>query len=214
MARGYGSLIWCRRGGSRNLKVAYSPRCFNQPNRRCRADGDHAMKTDTTKATADAAEGTLFLGDDCFDPLEAGVRTRIRSFIEELLEAELDVALGRDRYQRPRLAEIGAGGRPVVGAGHGHRHPELMGSRASASSTAMPLPFGTLARKPAGQDPGRAFGTLRGRNSDALFPTEVQSLLNYLAFGQIRVANEMRKRGLSISPAGVRACGSAMISRR
>src|ERR1700730_11749327 len=75
MARGYGSLIWCRRGGSRNLKVAYSPRCFNQPNRRCRADGDYAMKTDVTKATAEEAEGTLFLGDDWFDPLEAGVRT-------------------------------------------------------------------------------------------------------------------------------------------
>src|SRR3984893_4565734 len=58
-----------------------------------------AMKTDTTKATADAAEGTLFLGDDWFDPLEAGVRTRIRRFIEELLEAEIDVALGRDRYE-------------------------------------------------------------------------------------------------------------------
>src|ERR1700730_17384295 len=68
------------------------------------------MKTDTTKATADAAEGTLFLGDDWFDPLEAGVRTRIRSFIEELLEAELDVALGRDRDERPRLAETGVGG--------------------------------------------------------------------------------------------------------
>jgi hypothetical protein len=27
------------------------------------------MKTDTTKATAEAAEGTLFLGDDRFDPL-------------------------------------------------------------------------------------------------------------------------------------------------
>jgi hypothetical protein len=39
--------------------------------------------------------------------LESGVRTRIRSFIEELLEAELDVALGRHRYQRPRLAETG-----------------------------------------------------------------------------------------------------------
>ena len=63
------------------------------------------------KATADAAEGTLFLGDDWFDPLEAGVR--IRSFIEELLEAERDVALGRDRYQRPRLADTGVGGRPV-----------------------------------------------------------------------------------------------------
>src|ERR1700692_1696744 len=88
------------------------------------------MKTDTTKATADAAEGTLFLGDDWFDPLEAGVRTRIRSFIEELLEAELDAALGRDRYQRPRLAETGVGGRPVVGAGHRHGHRErgLMGT--------------------------------------------------------------------------------------
>ena len=29
------------------------------------------MKTDITKATAEAAEGTLFLGDDWFDPLEA-----------------------------------------------------------------------------------------------------------------------------------------------
>ncbi len=47
------------------------------------------MKTDTTKGTTEAAEGTLFLGDDWFDPLEAGVRTRIRGFIEELLEAEL-----------------------------------------------------------------------------------------------------------------------------
>jgi hypothetical protein len=35
-----------------------------------------------------------------------------------------------------------------------------------------------LARKPAGQDPGRAFGTLRGRTSDALFQAEVQSFLD------------------------------------
>ena len=67
---------------------------FQKANRRWRADGDHAMKTDTTKVTADAAEGTLFLGDDWFDPLEAGVRTRVRRFIEELLEAELDARLG------------------------------------------------------------------------------------------------------------------------
>ena len=63
------------------------------------------MKTDSIKSPADAAEGTLFLGDDWFDPLETGVRSRIRGFIEELLEAELDAALGRDRYERPRLAE-------------------------------------------------------------------------------------------------------------
>jgi hypothetical protein len=29
------------------------------------------MKTETTKAAAEAAEGALFLGDDWFDPLEA-----------------------------------------------------------------------------------------------------------------------------------------------
>ena len=88
------------------------------------------MKTDTTKATADAAEGTLFLGDDWFDSLEAGVRTRIRGFIEELLEAELDAALGRDRYERPRLAEKDAAERQavVVGHRHGHRERGLMGT--------------------------------------------------------------------------------------
>src|SRR5450631_2480978 len=88
------------------------------------------MKTDTIKSPAEAAEGTLFLGDDWFDPLEAGVRTRIRGFIEELLEAELEAALGRDRYERPRLAETGAGDESVVTAGHrhGHRERQLMGS--------------------------------------------------------------------------------------
>ncbi len=88
------------------------------------------MKKDTIKPPGDAAEGTLFLGDDWFDPLETGVRTRIRGFIEELLEAELDATLGRDRYERPRLAETGVGGRPVVGAGHrhGHRERQLMGT--------------------------------------------------------------------------------------
>src|ERR1700730_11766234 len=81
------------------------------------------MKTDTIK-TDEASEGTLFLGDDWFDPLEAGVRTRIRGFIEELLEAELDAALGRNRYERPRVAKTGVGGRQSVGAGHRHGHRE------------------------------------------------------------------------------------------
>ena len=60
------------------------------------------MTTDTTSPAAGAAETELFLGEDWFDPLEAGVRTRIRSFIEELLEAELEAALGRKRYARGR----------------------------------------------------------------------------------------------------------------
>jgi len=88
------------------------------------------MKTGTIEPPANAAEGTLFLGDDWFDPLEAGVRSRIRGFIEELLEAELAAALGRDRYERPRLAETRAGAQAVIGAGHrhGHRDRRLLGT--------------------------------------------------------------------------------------
>ncbi len=88
------------------------------------------MKMNTIKSPVEAAEGTLFLGDDWFDPLEAGVRTRIRGFIEELLEAELDVVLGRDRYERPRFAETGAGSKAIVKAGHrhGHRERQILGS--------------------------------------------------------------------------------------
>ena len=54
------------------------------------------MTTDSTKPAVSSTEGEHFLCDDWFDPLENGVRTRIRGFIEELLEAELDAALGRD----------------------------------------------------------------------------------------------------------------------
>ena len=46
------------------------------------------MTTDSTRpaasSTASCTEGEHFLCDDWFDPLESGVRTRIRSFIEEL----------------------------------------------------------------------------------------------------------------------------------
>ncbi len=64
------------------------------------------------------AEGALFTGDAWFDPLEAGIRSRIRGLIEELVEQELEAALGRGRYER---------GCPV-GHRHGHRHRRLTGS--------------------------------------------------------------------------------------
>ena len=68
-----------------------------------------------------------FLCDDWFDPLETGVRTRIRGFIEELLEAELDAALGRDRYERSRKDSdhMPSG---AAGARHGHRERGLLGT--------------------------------------------------------------------------------------
>src|SRR4051812_15740232 len=75
------------------------------------------MTTDITSPAAGAAETEHFLGADWFDPLEAGVRTRIRSFIEELLKAELEAALSRKRYARRSTPENGADGeeaRPPV----------------------------------------------------------------------------------------------------
>ena len=60
------------------------------------------------------------------------MRTRIRSFIEELLEAELEAALGRKRYARGRTPETcgqrRAARSPVSGHRHGHRERSLMGT--------------------------------------------------------------------------------------
>src|SRR3954469_9020796 len=90
------------------------------------------MTTDITSPAAGAVETALFLGEDWFDPLEAGVRTRIRAFIEELLEAELEAALGRKRYARRSTPETGSGAEaaraPVSGHRHGHRERTLMGT--------------------------------------------------------------------------------------
>ena len=85
------------------------------------------MTMDSTKSAIGSSEAGHFLCDDWFDPLETGVRKRIRGFIEELLEAELDAVLGRDRYERPRM---GGGNLPIgaVGSRHGHRERGLMGT--------------------------------------------------------------------------------------
>src|ERR1700723_1541283 len=85
------------------------------------------MTTNSTMPTPSSTEGEQFLCDDWFDPLENGVRTRIRGFIEELLEAELDAALGRARYERPGA---GGGGSPESSAGsrHGHRERRILGT--------------------------------------------------------------------------------------
>ena len=85
------------------------------------------MVMDSTKRSACSTEDEQFLCDDWFDPLESGVRTRIRGFIEELLEAELDAALGRARYERGRVdREVSPKG--AVGSRHGHRERSLLGT--------------------------------------------------------------------------------------
>ena len=42
-----------------------------------------------------------FSGSEWFDPLEEAVRGQVRSFIELLLEEEVEAALGRERYEAP-----------------------------------------------------------------------------------------------------------------
>ncbi len=65
------------------------------------------MEETSTKTQADGA--TLFAGDAWFDPIEAGIRDRVRGFIEELLEQELTAALGRTRHERAEGSLRGIG---------------------------------------------------------------------------------------------------------
>lgn len=95
------------------------------------------MTMDSTKAAGRSTEEEHFLCDDWFDPLESGVRTRIRGFIEDLLEAELDAALGRARYQRGGVERKGA-----AGSRHGHRERSLLGT---FGSTTVRVPRARLA---------------------------------------------------------------------
>jgi putative transposase len=64
------------------------------------------------------------LFDDWFDPIETGIRERVRTFIEEMIREELDTALARPRYGR--RAQAGTEG--AVGHRHGSRTRTLMGT--------------------------------------------------------------------------------------
>jgi transposase-like protein len=89
------------------------------------------MTSSITSHPTSTAEIDRFLGEDWFDPLEAGVRSRIRVFIEDLLEAELDAALGRERYERRCPSQAHAAGQDATapaGYRHGHRERSLLGS--------------------------------------------------------------------------------------
>jgi putative transposase len=97
------------------------------------------MTTDTA-----IEDSGLLLGEGWRDRIEAGVRGRIRGFIEEMLEAELLQALGRERYVRLKTTSGAAVARseghgdeeaargvtvaPAKGHRHGNRERELMGT--------------------------------------------------------------------------------------
>src|ERR1700739_1076639 len=90
---------------------------------------EHTMQPDSVAHAADTAP-QLF--DNWFDPIEFGVRSRVRVFIETMMEEELDAVLSRPRYGRRRIAP-GAGKEagPVeggTGPRHGHRSRSLLGT--------------------------------------------------------------------------------------
>ena len=54
-------------------------------------------KPDSSHPTGETA---VYLFDNWFDPIEGGVRDRVREFIHAMIEGELDMALSRPRYAR------------------------------------------------------------------------------------------------------------------
>ena len=68
-------------------------------------------------------EARLF--DTWIDPIETGVRERVRDWIEALIQAELDAALGRPRYGRNGATALAAA---TPGYRHGSRSRSLTGT--------------------------------------------------------------------------------------
>ena len=75
-----------------------------------------------------STESPVLLGEAWFDPIEIGIRDRIREFIEALVDAELNDVLGRARYQRPGRNPGTEAAQETVGYRHGRRGRRLLGS--------------------------------------------------------------------------------------
>src|SRR5512133_1779964 len=91
----------------------------------------------TTDSTTTVDDTKLFLGDAWSDPIEAGIRDRIRGFIEELIErGRLAGAARRSRRRRAEDARVpdrrrrGRPGEGARGAVAGRADPALHGSQA------------------------------------------------------------------------------------
>jgi len=76
-----------------------------------------------------AGEAGDFLFDSWFDPIEDGLRAKVRGFIETMIEEELTTALSRPRYGRRPAGQDGReGAAPVIGHRHGRRVRQLTGT--------------------------------------------------------------------------------------
>lgn len=89
------------------------------------------MASDTTTRSILQSDigASAQLFDNWFDPIEGGLRARVRDFLEAMIEAELDEALGRSRYRRQaRQAGEDMGTVAATGHRHGHRSRTLLGT--------------------------------------------------------------------------------------
>ena len=90
------------------------------------------MKNVITKSESSqpVGETAVHLFDDWFDPIEAGVRDRVRGFIQAMIEGELDETLMRPRYGRRLASSSGKddGLAAITGHRHGHRSRSLTGT--------------------------------------------------------------------------------------
>jgi putative transposase len=90
------------------------------------------MTSVTTKpdSSQPADETAVYLFDNWFDPIEGGLRDRVREFIHAMIEGELDIALSRPRYARHTKSPNGEAEEAVGATGHrhGHRSRSLLGS--------------------------------------------------------------------------------------
>ena len=84
--------------------------------------------TTSSKLLQSTADVCSRLFDDWFDPIEAGIRQRVRGFIEALIEAELDSVLSRPRYGRRKDGRDGETAAGVMGHRHGRRTRTLTGT--------------------------------------------------------------------------------------
>jgi putative transposase len=88
------------------------------------------MRTVTTKPEVlqPPADNSSCLFDDWFDPIEAGLRERVRELIEEMIRGELDAVLSRPRYGRRTRSVAGEEIAGVAGHRHGSRTRTLTGT--------------------------------------------------------------------------------------
>src|SRR5215467_76601 len=84
------------------------------------------MTSITTKLESlqPAAETAVHLFDHWFDPIEAGLRDRVREFIHAMIEGELDMALSRPRYARHAKPLANAENLPIAALVHADRNQQ------------------------------------------------------------------------------------------